>query len=166
MRFTLITYGILAGVTPALVFANSLLMSVPPTVVQPLQAIPLANTLVDLDPRMFMRVDDLITLAEEMSSKASIIEEDGQLFLEFYHSIHATAQTPSLVLYLDANTEPSHDFLQTSDHTLPIGYLGKVAGKYRYPLPKLLDTQQYSSVVFWCPEFQTIMGYLPVIREG
>ena len=164
MRFTLITYSLLAAVTPVLVLLSSGLIAAPPNPMQPLQSMSFAETLMDSEPKTLVRAAGQIAIAPAPPAPASIVKDNGQLFLEFYHSLNAAAQTPSLMLILDADLEPKQDFSQISDRQLAIGQLAKQSGQHRYLLPTAVDADRYLSVVIWCPEFKTIVGYMPLAR--
>ena len=165
MRFTLITYSLLAAVTPVLVLLSSGLIAAPPNPMQPLQSMSFAETLMDSEPKTLVRAAGQIAIAAAPAAPASIVEDNGQLFLEFYHSLNAAAQTPSLMLILDTNLEPKQDFGQISDRQLAIGQLAKQSGQHRYLLPTAVDADRYLSVVIWCPELKTIMGYMPLSKS-
>ncbi|MEL6400181.1 MAG: DM13 domain-containing protein [Cyanobacteria bacterium J06607_6] len=165
MRFTLITYSLLAAVTPVLVLLSSGLIAAPPDSLQPLQSMSFAETLMDSEPKTLVRAAGQIAIAAAPAAPASIVEENGQLFLEFYHPLNAAAQTPSLVLILDSDVEPHQDFGQPSDRQLTIGQLAKQSGQHRYLLPTAVDVDRYLSVVIWCPELKTIMGYMPISSQ-
>lgn len=166
MRLTLITYGVLAGVTPALVLANSLLTAKSLNFIQPMQSMSLAETLMDSEPKTLAKAYALLSTPEATSLGATIIEENGQFFLEFYHSLNATAQSPHLVLALATEGEPNVSFLSPSDRYVEIGALAQKAGKHRYLLPPSIEVGRYHSVVIWCDELDTMMGYIPILSRA
>lgn len=166
MRLTLITYGLLAGAAPALVLANSVLMSEGARQAQPLQTMALAAKLMDSEPKTLTSAYQSIPKAQHPSSQAQIVNEDGQFFIEFYHSLNAVAQMPSLMLSLDTQAEPDDHFVYESDRYLTIGELDKNAGQHRYLLPTAAAKKQYFSVIIWCPELDTVLGYIPILHAA
>ncbi|MDB9527502.1 DM13 domain-containing protein [Oscillatoria sp. CS-180] len=166
MRLSFIAYSILAGVTPALVLANSILSSGPTRPVQPLYKMALTDTLMDSEPKTLVRAYKLMDVASENPAQAQIVQENGQTFLEFYHSLNTPAQMPRLILILDTAAEPDSTFVYQSDRHLKVGDLEKSSGQHRYPLPSSIDLYQYSSVVIWCPELNTTMGYMPIVKKA
>ncbi|MGD1944026.1 MAG: DM13 domain-containing protein [Leptolyngbyaceae cyanobacterium] len=165
MQLTPLTYGLLAGVTPVLVLLNTILIAAPPNPIQPLQSMSFAETLMDSEPKTLVRAAGQLAIAVAPVAAASIVEDNGQLFLEFYHPLNAAAQTPNLMLILDSDLEPRQDFGQISDRQLTIGQLAKESGQHRYLLPTSADADRYLSVVIWCPELQKVMGYMPILSQ-
>lgn len=166
MRLTLITCGLLAGATPALVLMNSILVSEGVRRAEPLQPMVLTTTLMDSEPKTLTDAYQSMPSTHTISTQAQIIKENGQLFIEFYHSLNTAQQTPSLMLVLDTHREPDNQLVHKSDRYLTIGELDKSAGQHRYLLPTVKPDEQYFSVVIWCPEFNTVLGYIPILDKA
>jgi len=158
MNLTLMTYSLLAGLTPVLVLVNSLMISALPQSIQPLQLMSLEATLVDSEPKTLSRAMGLPVKLDSASSQASVINQNGQLFLELNYGLNATAQTPSLMLVLCERAAPDHHFAAE----VMLGYLQPIAGLQRYPIPTSVEINRYQSVVIWSPDLEAIMGYAPL----
>lgn len=166
MKVAFLTYGVLAGLTPTLVFANSLLVSTAPKPLHLFRSMSLANSLMISEPiKLKMADEQSRILSPEKAAQASIVEENGQLFLEFFQSVNLAAQTPQLTLVLDTQAEPHEVLIEDSDRNLAIGQLEKKAGNHRYRLPNSVNTHNYLSVVIWSPELNVILGYMPIVTS-
>ncbi|NEQ47130.1 MAG: DM13 domain-containing protein [Leptolyngbya sp. SIOISBB] len=163
MQFNVLTYSLLACITPILVLVNCILFAKSPKFTQPLQSLSLASTLMTSEPATLAKAyAEMSPSIPANSAQASIVKSGEQHYLEFYHSLNAAAQTPSWVLVLDTQAEPTHDFRASRDRTLSLGQLQTTAGQQNYPIPDSVDVSQYLSVVIWCPELGAIMGYAPL----
>ena len=163
----MLAYGALSGLTPTLVLMNSLqgTPTFPPptsTQPQPLQSMRLVERLMNSGPKSIVTSYAFRPHASTANPQARIFGEDGQFFLELYNPFSTSARTPDLMLILDANPIPDGDFSQ-SDRQYWVGNLQAAAGKQRYAIPASVDVYQYLSVVIWCPEFDAIMGYAPLV---
>jgi hypothetical protein len=164
----LLAYGIIAGVTPILVFMNTVLItaaSPSPTSVQPIHPIMLAPRLMNSEPETLVTADDFRPDGADRPPQAHIIEADGQVFLEFYSPFHSVDPAPDLTLVLDQQiTSGKHLVLSHRHYT--IGKLQAAAGHQRYSIPASVEVGQYLSVVVWWPELGAILGYVPLVVEG
>ena len=162
MNLTLATYSLLAGLTPVLVLANSFVIATAPRSVQPWQSMSLGET------AMALNLETLAVTAgqrPELSAsheQASVINRDGQLFLEFHYGLNAIAQTPNLMLVLCDQAAPDGQFEVNRDCVLVLGRLQPTAGRQQYLIPAAIAIDQYRSVVIWSPELDAVMGYIPL----
>ena len=88
--------------------------------------------------------------------KASIIEENGQKYLEF-DSNFTTARGPAVKVVLHRNNSVSVN-LRKRDY-ITIASLQSFDGKQRYALPAGINLDQYQSVAIWCQQFNVTFGY-------
>ncbi len=167
MQFHVLTYGLLAGVTPILVLANCILIAKSPQSAQPWQPMSLASTLMTSQPATLTQAyTNLFPSIPANSAQASIVKSGEQHYLEFYHSLNVAVQTSGWMLVLYPHAEPSHDFMISHDRKVTLGKLQTTAGRQNYPIPDSVDVSQYLSVVIWCPELDAIMGYAPLSIQG
>ncbi|HHP7230306.1 MAG TPA: DM13 domain-containing protein [Xenococcaceae cyanobacterium] len=90
------------------------------------------------------------------TGQATIIEENGQRYLEF-DSDFTTAQGPAVKVVLHrSNSVPVN--LQEADY-ITIAPLQSFDGQQRYPLPADLNLDEYQSVAIWCEQFNVTFGY-------
>lgn len=163
MQFNVVIYGLLASITPILVLVNCVLFTKSSKDPQAWQSLSLVNALMTSEPATLAAAYAKISPSTlNSSAQASIVKSGEHHYLEFYHSLNATAQTPNWVLVLHTQTEPTQDFQASRDRTLSLGKLQPTAGQQNYPIPDTVDVSQYLSVVIWCPELGAIMGYAPL----
>ena len=90
------------------------------------------------------------------AGKATIIEENGQKYLEF-DSDFTTARGPAVKVVLHKNSSVPVN-LQQKDY-ITIANLKSFDGKQRYSLPADIDLDKYQSVAIWCQRFNVTFGY-------
>lgn len=165
---SMLIYGILSGLTPALVLLNSVLVTAASSssvLVQPLYPMALAERLTHTGPETWVTADKLMPEALAPKPQVRIWRTHDQAYLEFYNPFTIVEQTPDLMVMLDTTPTPDHQTL-TSDRALQLGQLQRLAGRQHYAIPASVDVSQYRSVVIWCPEFNAIIGYAPVELGG
>ncbi len=107
-----------------------------------------------------------------MRPYARIVADHNQVFLEFYSPFDLLEQGPdlSLILVTDPNTVNG---LEQSLSALPLGRMHMRAGNHRYPITVPISTtmsagetlRQYQSVIIWCTELNTMVGYAQLNSE-
>ncbi|MEM6714777.1 MAG: hypothetical protein AAF827_18780 [Cyanobacteria bacterium P01_D01_bin.6] len=97
MRFHQITYGLLAGLTPVLVLANSLVVSSESAPAQAWQPLPIADGLMVSEPITMVNAYAAMPIPTvSTAASAGIVPPNGQSHLEFYHSLDRVHQMPNL----------------------------------------------------------------------
>ncbi len=150
-------YGAIAIATPLVVLANTLLSSAD----RPRHpvALPL-RPLLEQPIRLAAAIQTLAMAyhASMMHPYACIVEDHGQLFLEFSAPFKVLDQSPELTLALVTDSF-------SIQHSLPLGTLQTTASQHRYAIPAVDDIGQYPFVIIWCVELNTILGYAPLEVE-
>lgn len=90
------------------------------------------------------------------AGKATIIEENGQKYLEF-DSNFTTARGPAVKVVLHRNGNVPVN-LRQQDY-ITIASLQSFDGKQRYALPADINLDKYQSVAIWCQRFNVTFGY-------
>ena len=170
----MIAQVILAGVTPTLVLLSSLQgtatfsSAASEPLIKPI-AQPLSRQLERVGPVSLAPVFSSTSANSASQTQTRIVEQDGGRFLEFYRSFSTAAQAPNLMLVLDTaampDTKASNPNFAQSDRHYIVGELQPLAGMQRYSIPRSVNVSQYLSVIIWCPELDTIMGYAPLTLE-
>ena len=93
--------------------------------------------------------------AHPTSGSASIVEVDGQSYLEF-DSAFSSSDGPDLFVLLHAEASPES---YSPDNYVSLGRLQQVAGAQRYAIPENIDISAFKSAVIWCRQFDVTFGY-------
>jgi hypothetical protein len=97
---------------------------------------------------------------------ATIVEENGQKYLEIDSAFSTTDQAPDLQVLLDTVAEPPANYQDTeANRYLNLGGLQSVTGEQRYPIPEFVDETQFQSVVIWCRTANATMGYAALAAD-
>ncbi|BAU66105.1 hypothetical protein STA3757_35070 [Stanieria sp. NIES-3757] len=92
---------------------------------------------------------------------AKIVNEGGHYYLELDDAFSTSDQGPDLHILLDSNEKP----MQTYDNLngfLNLGKLQSYNGTQRYPIPDVVNPEQFKSVVIWCRMANAVFGYAPL----
>ncbi|MDJ0575497.1 MAG: DM13 domain-containing protein [Xenococcaceae cyanobacterium MO_234.B1] len=90
------------------------------------------------------------------AGKATIIEENGQKYLEF-DADFTTARGPAVKVVLHRNNSVPVNLRE--EEYITIASLQSFDGKQRYTLPADIDLDKYQSVAIWCQRFNVTFGY-------
>lgn len=92
---------------------------------------------------------------------AKIVNEGGHYYLELDDAFSTSDQGPDLHILLDSNEKP----MQTYDNLngfLNLGKLQSYNGTQRYPIPDVVNPEEFKSVVIWCRMANAVFGYAPL----
>lgn len=92
---------------------------------------------------------------------AKIVNEGGHYYLELYEAFSTSNEGPDLHVLLDSSEKP----MQTYDNLngfLNLGKLQSYNGTQRYPIPDVVNPEQFKSVVIWCRMANAVFGYAPL----
>ncbi|MGV2829689.1 DM13 domain-containing protein [Myxosarcina sp. GI1(2024)] len=100
-----------------------------------------------------------VAVEHPTQGQVSIIEEDGNRYLEL-SSDFQTDEGPDLKVILhDADTV---DLKVEEGSYVSLGALSSFSGAQRYLIPEDVDLNQYQSVAIWCEQFNATFGYAPL----
>ncbi|MEM8807746.1 MAG: DM13 domain-containing protein [Cyanobacteria bacterium P01_G01_bin.38] len=102
-----------------------------------------------------------VTAEAPTTGTATLVEEDGQHYLEIDEAFSTTDQAPDLQVLLDPAAVPPATY-ETFNGYINLGSLQAVSGAQRYPIPEAIDLAAYQSVVIWCRTANATMGYAPL----
>jgi Electron transfer DM13 len=92
---------------------------------------------------------------------AKIVNEGGHYYLELDEAFGTSDEGPDLHVLLDSSEKP----MQTYDNLngfLNLGKLQSYNGTQRYPIPDVVNPEQFKSVVIWCRMANAVFGYAPL----
>ncbi|MCM1983982.1 DM13 domain-containing protein [Lyngbya confervoides] len=108
-------------------------------------------------PRV-LAAGDFVTVDQDHATTgtARIVEEQGQLYLEFDKAFD-TARGPEVkvVLYKDEKVPVNIDI---ADYRV-VDELQSFEGAQRYALPASINLDDYGAIAIWCAEFNVTFGY-------
>ena len=158
----LIHFGLTSGLA-ALMIATSSLGGYAAT---PAPAItPVMDTYSIMNPVLLASLAGQFTAGEAPTTgRATIINEDGQYYLEIDAAFSTTDQAPDLHVLLDTVAVPPSTY---EDHSryINLGSLKAVTGGQRYPIPASIRVSDYSSVVIWCRMANATIGYATLAAQ-
>lgn len=165
LKAHIVVYVAISALTPVLVLVSSILntAAMSASSAQPLQSMLQLKTLMTVASNSWVLSYREVANASSARQpfQARIITDNGQQFLELFTPFNTMAQTPDLMVVLDKTAMPSTD-LSTGDRHFVVGQLQSAAGHQRYRIPENVDIRPYLSVMIWCPELDSIIGYIPL----
>ncbi|MEM0980955.1 MAG: DM13 domain-containing protein [Cyanobacteria bacterium P01_H01_bin.58] len=165
LKAHIVVYVAIAALTPVLVLVSSILntAAMSASSAQPWQSMLHMKTLMTVASNSWASSYREVANASSVGQpfQARITTDEGQPFLELFTPFNTMAQTPDLMVVLDKTAMPSTD-LSTGDRHFVVGQLQSTAGHQRYRIPEDVDIRQYLSVMIWCPELDSIIGYIPL----
>ena len=98
---------------------------------------------------------------------ATIVESNGQTYLEIDSAFSTGDTAPDLQVLLDTVEQPPAAY-DDADYTryLNLGGLQSITGEQRYPIPSFVDPSQFASVVIWCRMANATYGYAPLTNDS
>lgn len=89
---------------------------------------------------------------------ARIVSENGHRYLELDSAFSTTDQAPDLHVLLDTTATPPNSYTSFGSY-INLGSLQQVNGAQRYPIPDVINLDNYQSVVIWCRMANATIGY-------
>jgi Electron transfer DM13 len=92
---------------------------------------------------------------------ARIITEKGHRYLELDQAFSTSDQGPDLHVLLDPKAKPPASY-EHQGAVINLGRLRSYQGTQRYPIPDVIQLNNYKSVVIWCRMANATFGYAPI----
>lgn len=114
-----------------------------------------------------LRSGSFISGEHTTNGKASIIQENGNYFIELDQTFKTSENGPDLfvVLHRSPNilnvSKPPDYAIAEGDYAL-IAPLKSFNGKQRYAIPKDIQIDNYQSIAVWCRKFNATFGFAPL----
>ena len=102
-----------------------------------------------------------VAVEHPTTGQASIIEEDGEKYLELSQDF-TSDRGPALRVILHQADEVGLKVEEGS--YVSLGALESFNGAQRYLIPNEVDLSNYKSVAIWCEEFNATFGYAPLTQ--
>jgi hypothetical protein len=114
-----------------------------------------------------LRSGSFISGEHTTNGKASIIQENGNYFIELDQTFKTSENGPDLFVILHRSpnilsvSKPPDYAIAEGDYAL-IAPLKSFNGKQRYAIPKDIQIDNYQSIAVWCRKFNATFGFAPL----
>jgi Electron transfer DM13 len=101
---------------------------------------------------------NFVKAEKETTGTARIIMDNGHRYLELDNAFSTSNQGPDLHVLLDPATTPTANY-PNQGRVINLGRLKTYQGTQRYPIPDVINLDNYKSVVIWCRMANATFGY-------
>jgi Electron transfer DM13 len=103
-------------------------------------------------------VGNFVKAEKETTGTARIIMENGHRYLELDNAFSTSNQGPDLHILLDPTPTPTANY-PNQGSVINLGRLKSYQGTQRYPIPDVINLDNYKSVAIWCRMANATFGY-------
>ncbi len=101
---------------------------------------------------------NFVKAEKETTGTARIIMDNGHRYLELDNAFSTSNQGPDLHVLLDPAATPKANY-PNQGSVINLGRLKTYQGTQRYPIPDVINLDNYKSVVIWCRMANATFGY-------
>jgi hypothetical protein len=101
---------------------------------------------------------NFVKAEKETTGSVRIIMENGHRYLELDNAFSTSNQGPDLHVLLDPATIPTANY-PNQGNVINLGRLKSYQGTQRYPIPDVINLDNYKSVAIWCRMANATFGY-------